>query len=381
MRVLGLVVEYNPFHTGHLYHINKAKEMVNPDVTIVIMSGNFVQRGEVAIIDKFKRSEIAIKHGIDLVIELPFVYVNQSADYFCHGAIRLLNEIGCTDIVFGSENGDIEVFKDIAITIENNQEQYNNLIKENMNNGLRYPDACNQALSSLMNKTVTTPNDLLGLGYVKEVINHHYPINIDCFKRTNDYHDLDLDKISSASSLRVALKKHQDVSTYLLNEDYYQELSFNDDFFEILRYRILLSTNEQLKRIHLVDEGIENLLIKNILEYDNMNDFVDSLTSRRYTKPRIQRMLINVLMDNSKQEINNCLDVDYLRVLKMNDTGRNYLNKIKKDLNFKLVTTYSSYQHPSLSLELKAAKLLACLHNDLDIIKKEYRNIPFRNND
>ena len=108
MKILGIVVEYNPFHTGHLYHLQKAKEMVKPDLTIAIMSGNYVQRGEVAIIDKFKRSELAIKYGVDLVIELPFVYVSQSADYFCKGAIDLLYHIGVTDLVFGSECGTIE---------------------------------------------------------------------------------------------------------------------------------------------------------------------------------------------------------------------------------------------------------------------------------
>ena len=114
MKILGIIVEYNPFHTGHLYHLQKAKEMVKPDLTIAIMSGNYVQRGEVAIIDKFKRSELAIKYGVDLVIELPFAYVCQSADYFCKGAIDLLYHIGITDLVFGSECGTIETFKEIA---------------------------------------------------------------------------------------------------------------------------------------------------------------------------------------------------------------------------------------------------------------------------
>ena len=107
MKILGIIVEYNPFHTGHLYHLQKAKEMVKPDLTIAIMSGNYVQREEVAIIDKFKRSELAIKYGVDLFIELPFAYVCQSADYFCKGAIDLLYHIGITDLVFGSECGDI----------------------------------------------------------------------------------------------------------------------------------------------------------------------------------------------------------------------------------------------------------------------------------
>ncbi len=133
MKVLGLIVEYNPFHTGHLYHIQKGKRLIQPDYTIAIMSGHFVQRGEVAIVDKFKRSEIAIKYGIDLVVELPFYYVNQSADYFCKGAIDLLYHLGCTDLVFGSESGNIDEFKEIAYAIDHHQEQYDNSVKQYMN--------------------------------------------------------------------------------------------------------------------------------------------------------------------------------------------------------------------------------------------------------
>ena len=131
MKILGIIVEYNPFHTGHLYHLQKAKEMVKPDLTIAIMSGNYVQRGEVAIIDKFKRSELAIKYGVDLVIELPFAYVCQSADYFCKGAIDLLYHIGITDLVFGSECGDIHLFKEAfthpSYTNENKGKNYERL--------------------------------------------------------------------------------------------------------------------------------------------------------------------------------------------------------------------------------------------------------------
>ena len=235
MKILGLIVEYNPFHQGHLYHINKAKQLIKPDVTIVIMSGHFVQRGEPAISNKWTRAGVAIKNGIDLVIELPFVYSVQSADYFAQGAIELLAKLKVTDIVFGSECGNINIFKDIAFTIKNNQKNYDNLVKKQMNQGLRYPDACNQALSILMNKTVTTPNDLLGLAYVKEVINHNYPIELHCIKRTNDFHSLDIESISSASAIRHALKNKIDISNQFCNYEDYQEFYFFDDFYPLMR--------------------------------------------------------------------------------------------------------------------------------------------------
>lgn len=374
MKILGVIVEYNPFHTGHLYHLEQAKKLIHPDLTLAIMSGNFVQRGEIAIIDKFKRSELAIRYGVDIVIELPFVYVMQSADYFCFGAIHLLNAIGVTDIVFGSESGNIDELKEIAYAIKNNPDLYNQKVKQAMKKGYRYPDACNQALSQLLNKSVTTPNDLLGLGYVKEIINHDYPIHIHCIQRSNDYHDTTLQKISSATALRLALKEKKDVQDYLFDINYYDHLYDQKQFFDLLKYTIIIQDKKTLQSYHLVDEGTENLLKKNIIAYDNYHDFVQSLTSKRYTKTRIQRMLVHVLLQNTKQEIQNALNVDYIRILKMNQKGQNYLNQIKKTCSYKLVTNLSGYKHPALDLEIKTTKLISLLNKD--VINEEVRNIP-----
>ena len=377
MKILGLIVEYNPFHHGHLYHLNKAKELLNPDLTIAVMSSHFVQRGEPAISDKWTRAQIAIKNGVDLVIELPFVYSVQSADYFAHGAIDILAKLKVTDIVFGSENGDINIFKDIAYTIKNNQKAYNNIVKEQMNLGLRYPDACNQALSLLMNKTVTTPNDLLGLAYVKEIIDHDYPIEMHCIKRTNDFHSLQIEAISSASAIRHALKNKIDIKNQFCNYKEYKEFYFLDDLYPYLRYKILTTNNQSLKQLHLVDEGIENLLKEKILVSNNMEQLITNLSSKRYTRSRIQRMLIHILMNNTKDQIINAMHLNYIRILKMNNNGQAYLNKIKKVCEYKLITNFSSYTHPAIDLEFIATKLLSCLSiNPNKLVELEYKSIP-----
>lgn len=377
MKILGLIVEYNPFHHGHLYHLNKAKELLNPDLTIAVMSSHFVQRGEPAISDKWTRAQIAIKNGVDLVIELPFVYSVQSADYFAHGAVDILAKLKVTDIVFGSENGDINIFNDIAYTIKNNQKAYNNIVKEQMNLGLRYPDACNQALSLLMNKTVTTPNDLLGLAYVKEIIDHDYPIEMHCIKRTNDFHSLQIEAISSASAIRHALKNKIDIKNQFCNYKEYKEFYFLDDLYPYLRYKILTTSNQSLKQLHLVDEGIENLLKEKILVSNNMEQLITNLSSKRYTRSRIQRMLIHILMNNTKDQIINAMHLNYIRILKMNNNGQAYLNKIKKVCEYKLITNFSSYTHPALDLEFKATKLLSCLSiNPNKLVELEYKSIP-----
>ncbi|WP_195993786.1 nucleotidyltransferase [Faecalibacillus faecis] len=374
MKILGIVVEYNPFHTGHLYHLEKAKEIVQPDLTIAIMSGNYVQRGEVAIIDKFKRSELAIKYGVDLVIELPFVYVSQSADYFCKGAIDLLYHIGVTDLVFGSECGTIETFKEIAYAIEKQPDTYNQYVRDAMNQGLRYPDACNQALSQLLGKSIVTPNDLLGLGYVKEVIFNHYPINLYCIERSNDYHETTLNKVASATALRKALFNYEDVHEYLFDMSYYTKLYKQSDFFSYLKYQIIIQDENSLKKLHLVDEGIENLLKKVIYQVNCYDELVSTLTSKRYTKTRIQRMLLHILLNNTKQEIQNALSVDYLHILKMSQKGQAYLNQIKKTCDYKIITNLSTYKHPALDLEIKTSKFLAL--QDDSILEQEFKNIP-----
>lgn len=377
MKILGLIVEYNPFHLGHLYHLNEAKKLINPDVTVIVMSSHFVQRGEPAISDKWTRANVAIKNGIDLVIELPFVYSVQSADYFARGAIDILHKLNVTDIVFGSETGDIEIFENIALTIKNNQNEYDKLVKKYMALGLRYPDACNQALTLLMNKSVTTPNDLLGLAYVKEVINNDYQINLHCIKRTNDFHSLEIKNICSASAIRNAIKNKIDISNQFCNYEDYNEFYFLDNLFPFLRYRLLTITKNDLKNLHLVDEGIENLLIDKITDCGDIEEFISILTSKRYTRSRIQRMLIHVLMNNSKTEIVTAMNIDYIRVLKMNDIGQKYLNKIKKHCLYKIITNFSSYHHPALDIEFKATKLLSCLSNKPNkLIELEYKSIP-----
>ena len=228
-----------------------------------------------------------------------------------------------------------------------------------------------------MNKTITTPNDLLGLAYVKEVIGHDYPITLHCIKRTNDFHSLEIETISSASAIRHALKNKIDIVDQFCNYNDYQEFYFFEDFFPFLRYKLLTTNSSQLKKIHLVDEGIENLLKDKIVTCKNMEELVLSLTSKRYTRSRIQRMLIHILMNNTKDEIIKAMNLDYVRILKMSNNGQAYLNKIKKSSEYKIVTNFSSHYHPALEIEFKATKLLSCLSkNPRNLIMLEYKSIP-----
>ena len=378
MKVLGIVVEYNPFHNGHIYHIEEAKKLTQCDYCIAVMSSSFVQRGEPAIIDKWQRSALAVKYGVDLVIELPLVYAMQSADYFAKGSIELLNAIGVTDLCFGSEEGHIDSFVHIAHLINDNDVQYNTLIKDYMKQGLRYPDACNKALNDLANKEIRPPNDLLGLSYVKEIVFNNFNMTPHCIKRTNDYHGSSVSSIASASAIRKAIFNNLDYSHALVHSELYKGDIFNlNALFSYLKYEIMTSTLDDLRSYHLVEEGLEHLLKSNIIIYDNMDDFISSLLSKRYTKPRIQRMLVHILLKNKKEDIKNAMNLDYIRILAMNDKGRQYLNHIKKDCSYKIISNFAKHKHPALDLELKATQLLSLLSSDKEFIQKEFSSIPY----
>ena len=171
MKAIGIIAEYNPFHNGHLYHLNTIKEQYKDYKIVLILNGNFTERGDVSIIDKWKRTEIALKEGIDLVIELPFPFATQSADYFSYGAITLLEYLNVEKVVFGSESDNIEDLKLIAKTQLDNEE-FDKLVKIYSKFGYNYPTALSLALEDLTGKKITTPNDLLGISYIKTILKY-----------------------------------------------------------------------------------------------------------------------------------------------------------------------------------------------------------------
>lgn len=372
MKILGLIVEYNPFTKGHLYHIQKAKELVKPDLTVAIMSGNFVQRGQPAIINKWQRAKTALENGVDLVLELPLVNVVQGADYFAAEAIDLLYHFGITDLVFGSEANNLNDLITIAKIIKKKPKQYNQLVKQYMQAGYRYPNATNQALITLTGQDIRTPNDILGLGYVKEIINHDYPITIHSILRTDNYHDT---INPSASKIREAIKNQKNYPDYLLAQETITQTYFLDDLYPYLKYRINTSSLTELKNIHLVEEGLENKLVSATKSTNSLTELIASLTSKRYTQSRIQRMLVHILLNNTKEDIKTAINPHYFRILKMNNQGKAYLNSFKKTSPYPIITNLSNNRNPALEIELKAARLLSLLGPDLEIL--EFNNIPY----
>lgn len=358
MKSIGIIAEYNPFHNGHLYHINEIKKKYPDHVIVLVMTGNFSQRGIPSIIDKWKRTEIALNHGIDLVVELPFSFSTQSADYFAYGAVTILEKLNCEKVIFGSESNNIEDLELIARTQVNNPE-FEKLVKIYSKFGNNYPTAISNAIYDLTNKKIDSPNDLLGISYIKTIIQNKYNIKYETIKRLDNYHDIELDEnyTSSASSIREALKNNKDIKKHVPSDtlDYLNDLHFIDDYFDILKYKII--TEEDLSIYNTVEEGIDKLLKKNISKASSYDELIKLIKSKRYTYNKISRMLLHILCNFTKEKRNLFNNINYLRILGFNNTGKSYLNSIKKNLDIPIISKITKEKDKMLEYELYTTEI------------------------
>ena len=375
MASVGIIAEYNPFHNGHLYHLKKIKEMYKDDTVILVLSGNFTERGDVSIIDKWKKTEIALKAGIDLVIELPFPFATQSADYFSYGAITILEKLKVDRLVFGSESDNLEDIKLIAKEQINNPE-FEKLVKVYSKLGENYPTALSKALKDLTNKSIKDPNDLLAISYIKTIIENNYNIEPISIKRTNSYHDKSIDnKISSASAIRDALKNKKDIKKTVPNFviPYLKDLHFIDDYFKYIKYKII--TEDDLSIYHGVDEGLDKLLKKEIINSNNYDEFLNNVKTKRYTYNKLTRTILHILCNFTKEKAKKFRNIDYIRILGFNDKGRKYLNSVKKDLDVELISKINRDKPDMLEYELETTKVYALGNDDFSLVEKEYNKI------
>lgn len=382
MSIIGIICEYNPFHNGHLYHIKKVKEIFPNSPIILVMSGNFTQRGIPSIINKWDKTKLALQYGVDLVIELPFVFASQSADIFAKGSIQLLKELKVTDIVFGSESTSSEDFINLA-NIQLNNIDYNFKVKDYLNKGINYPSAMAKALKDISNTSITTPNDLLGLSYTKEIIKQNANIKIHPIKRTIGYHDTEeINNFASASLIRDKISNNKNIdslvppkSNRIIKET---NLHFTNNYFDLLKYKIL--TDNQIKKYQTVDEGIENRIYKYILKSESIEELINSIKTKRYTYNKIQRMLTHILCSFTKEEATN-INNEYIRILGFSKVGKKHLNKIKKELSLPIIFNYKNNISKILDIEFRTTCVYASILNEKDkinLIEKELKEKPFQ---
>ena len=374
MKIIGLVAEYNPFHNGHKYQIDKIKEKYPDSIIVVAMSGSFTQRGEISILNKWDKATIALEYGCDIVVELPFPFATQSSDIFAKGAIEICNALKIDTFIFGSESNDLEKLTKVACTQLYN-ETYDLLVKNYLDLGYNYPTSMNKALEDCLHISIQEPNDLLGISYIKEIFKQNKKIDIEIIKRTNSYHSKDLkSKISSATAIREALQKKKDISKYVpkKTEQLLKYYTFDNTlYFQLLKYKIL--STKDLSIYVDVDEGIEYRIKRFIKNSNSLEEFIQKVKTKRYTYNKIQRTLLHILCNFTKEKNQKEKDISYLRILGLSKNGRKHLNKVKKEVSLPILSKYSDI----LSYELEITFIYSLLTTKKnDFIQQEYKNHP-----
>lgn len=373
MKIIGIITEYNPFHNGHLYQINKIKERYPNSILIGVVSSSFTQRGDISILNKWDKTKVALDNGLDLVVELPFVYATQSSDIFAKGAIDILNKLKIDTLVFGTESDNIDKINELA-DIQINNKEYNDKVKEYLDTGLNYPTSLNKALEDFSQYKVETPNDLLALSYIKEIKRNNYNIEVINIKRTTSYHGEDIkENITSASNIRKLYLEGKDISKLIpYSQDILYKINMNN-CFNYMKYKII-TEESNLNKYQTVDEGIENRIIKIINSSNNYEELIQNIKTKRYTYNKISRMLLHMLTSFTKEEASN-LTIDYIRILGFTTNGKRYLNKIKKDIEVPIITRYKKGISKVFDIELRITKIYDIItkNNEMD---KEYKSIP-----
>jgi len=360
MNVIGIICEYNPFHNGHLYHIKKIKELYPDSLIILVLNGYFLERGDVSIISKKNKTNLALFYGIDIVLELPFVFGTQSADVFANASITMLEKFKCEYVIFGSECNDLEKLHKITDYTINNKDIYNNEVKKHLNMGLNYPTALAKAININFD---FNPNDLLGISYLKSIKLNNYKIKPLTIKRTNNYLDISSnEEIISATNIRNKLLNNIEISKFVpsMTINLIEKITLND-FFHIIKYKII--TEHDLSIYLDVDEGIENRLKKVINECKTTDELIEKIKTKRYTYNKIRRMIIHILIGYTKEDNKN-ITFNYIKILGFNTFGKKYLNKIKKDINIPTIPNKNSLIY---KYELKTTLLYDMILNSNNI--------------
>lgn len=346
-KILAIVAEYNPFHNGHLYQLQKSKKLINPDYSICIMSGNFVQRGDTSIIDKWSKAEASIKCGIDLVIELPVLYSISSAENFAEGALKILGAFGNdVTISFGSECGDLDILNSIANVLYDEPKEFTTILTHELSKGLSYPKARENALLLYLNdvrkyaNVLSDPNNILGIEYLKAIKRLKSNITPLTIKRIDaGYNSLKIkDRLASATAIRNLIKNNEDVKK-LMPAPAYNILLENIKHGKIVNgvsvfekeiiYSLRKMSVQEIANLQDVSEGLENLIKQAANSCNNLEDLINSIKSKRYTRSRIQRILLYSILNITKKDIQDSYKIKpYIRVLGASQRGKILLSQI-----------------------------------------------------
>ena len=407
-KVLGIIAEYNPFHNGHLYHLETSKKLTDADYTVAIISGNFTQRGSTSIVDKWSKTKMALENGIDLVIELPVLYSISSAENFADGAIKILNSLGIVNYLsFGAETSDISILNNIANILCSEHEEYKNLLSIELEKGLSFPKARENALLDYIkntddnvpenriidfekySKVLSSPNNILGIEYLKALKKYKSSIKPVCISRfKSEYNSSSFsENIASATAIRELIKnKNFDTIKNVIPLESYSILvdCINSGcivpdlncFEKEIIYTLRKMSIEEIASIPDISEGLEFSIKKAVNSCNNINEFLDIVKSKRYTITRLQRILLYALLGISKEDMQLSKKVGkpYVRVLGFNDNGKKLVSEIAtKNPELKLITSVKKFvdSNSNKDLQIIFAK---------DVLATDVYSLAFKNN-
>lgn len=374
-KVLGIIGEYNPFHNGHLYHLEQSKQLTGSTYTVAIMSGNFTQRGSTSLIDKWSKTEAAIQSGIDLVIELPVLYATSSAENFADGAIKLLNSLKVVDYVsFGAETSDIEILNRFADILYREPKQYKTILSHELNKGLSFPKARENALLMYLNdirkyaNVLSSPNNILGIEYLKALKRQKSnikPVSITRYEA--GYNDITYSgNIASSTSIRNIIKNGGfDILRRLLPPSSYRILIENmkqghivpdlSAFEKQIIYNLRKMDISEIAELPDVSEGLEFSIKKAANSCNTLTEFLNIIKSKRYTMTRIQRILLYSLLGITKKDMAISKKVtSYIRVLGLNNRGKFLISEIAKaNPKLEIVTSVKRFMDGNSNRNLK----------------------------
>ncbi|MBC1612595.1 nucleotidyltransferase [Listeria welshimeri] len=367
MKATGIVVEYNPFHNGHQLHLNKARELTKADVMIAVMSGSFVQRGEPAILPKWERTKMALAAGVDMVVELPVSFATQHATIFAEESVRILDALHVDALFFGSEHGVSEDFLTAAKTVVEHEASFNQaiqlaLIDKKTSYARAYTEAFKQSFGTEL-LDVTKPNNILGFHYALAIQKQNPTISLQTMARIHaGYHDIEAshDQIASATAIRKLLLAGnlEEASRYLpassieILKNYDGPFLSWENYWALLKYRLIQAETDELEGIRNVSEGIQNRMQIAATKAQYFSDFIESMKTKRYSNARIQRTALQILLN-----ARNIPSAPYIRILGMNKTGQKYLSHHKKNISLPIVTTVSKAAPGLLEEDLRATNI------------------------
>ncbi|PGJ00337.1 hypothetical protein CN898_06920 [Bacillus thuringiensis] len=399
-----MVVEYNPFHNGHLYHVQETKKLTQSDIIIAVMSGPFLQRGEPALISKWYRTKMALANGVDLVVELPYVFATQKAETFANGAISILNALRVSEICFGSEDGQIENFYNTISVQKNEEETFNCLVKQFMDAGNSYAKATSDAFSHILtsekNIDMSQPNNILGFQYIKAILSQNSSIQAQTIKRfASHYHDETFNDqhIASATSIRkqlfseegsfITIEPFLPQATTSLLANYKQNYGILhnwEQYFSFFKYKLMTMSSGDLRHIYEIEEGLEHRILSKIQNSSSFYSFMEALKTKRYTWTRLQRACTHILTNTTKEEIRSAnieQHAPYIRLLGMSQKGQTYLSKNKKKIELPILTHTKTFDHAALDIEKKANSVyFSIMHEPLrtQLLKQDITHHPIR---